>query len=141
MTKAVFTLVPSIPGLYVIADGISAATSEKLFAHYTSEEVEWFARFPRFPQHAKRNGHHTRLLDPKHVAVLLPAVQEAIASALKVCTHSTLKRMRDAPEEVAVAGMKHEPNWGLGAHVDSFAPRGEGADGGHAGHTVGAEHA
>jgi hypothetical protein len=126
MKLSASTPVPSVPGLVVIADGIGPDTCEKVFAHYTSEAVQWFARFRRFPKHAKLNGHHTMLLDPKHAAVLQPAVQEAIASALKVCSHPMLKKMQRNEEEVAVAGMKHEPNWGLGAHVDSFAPRGEG---------------
>jgi len=66
------------------------------------------------------------LEDTTHIDVLKPVVMEAIRNARLHCNHDSLRKMEETPSEVAVATMKHEPGWGLGAHVDVYAPDGQG---------------
>lgn len=114
-------------GLCVVPDGISIASQKTLWDYFMSDDIKWFQRFgKRFPKTAHFNGHHCMLEDPAHVDVLKPIVLEAMRNAQARCDHPILHKMIANPSEVAVATMKHEPGWGLGAHVDVYAPEGTG---------------
>ena len=113
------------PAGLTVFPALCETSQAALLDHF--QNVEWFQRFgKRFPKTAHYNGHHCMLEDPAHSAVLKPIVLEAIAKAMRHCSHPALEQMAANPSEVAVATMKHEPGWGLGAHVDVYAPKGRG---------------
>lgn len=123
------TLFPPF-GLYVVPKGVSPASAKALFDHFSSDKIEWFQRFgKRFPNTAHYNGHHCMATDVDHADVLVPILKEAMDAGLGVYKDAalgTLQKMRDNLDQVAVATMRHKPGWGLGAHIDVYAPDGEG---------------
>ena len=113
-------------GLVVLPNAINEETQKTLVAHYKSPKVKWFQRFgKRFPKTAHYNGHHAMVEDPDHVDVLKPAVQDALEAIAAELAHPAIDAMRET-SNVAVAAMLHQPGWGLGPHVDVFAPDGQG---------------
>lgn len=114
-----------INGLFRFTNVLPA--SMHAVADYFDNEATWFKRFPRFPT-AHENGHHVCLDENDKLRDLLRDLLDFLDKQ-GLCHHA-LCQMEDLldtnPQDVTAATMLHKPGWGLGQHIDTYAPDGDG---------------